>query len=63
MHVEIDRVACRGHGNCLVNAADYFDLDDDDVVISLRDGVGIEDVTRISVAVDSCPVAALKVVS
>jgi ferredoxin len=62
VHVKVDRSACRGYGNCVVNAEDYLDLDDDDIAVPLQDSIKTEDSSRVSAAVDSCPVAALKVV-
>jgi ferredoxin len=63
MRVAVDRAACRGHGNCLVHAADYFDLGDDDVAVTLRDVVPDGDAERVTSAVDSCPMAALTIVA
>ena len=52
---------CQGYGNCLGVAADYFDIDDDGVVVVLRTDVAESDRARVEDAVLSCPVSALRV--
>lgn len=63
MHLEVDRGACKGYGNCLVNAEDYIDLDDEDIAIPLRDQIDPADLLRVTSAAESCPVAALRIAS
>jgi ferredoxin len=51
---------CQGFANCSMNAPDLFDLNDDDVVVLLREEVEDEDYAHADQAVRSCPVTALK---
>jgi 3-phenylpropionate/trans-cinnamate dioxygenase ferredoxin reductase subunit len=60
--LKVDRGLCEGYGNCVFQAADVFDLGDDDIVTLLRSDVPPSDRTRIEEAVQSCPVAALSIV-
>lgn len=53
--------ACQGYANCVVGATDYFDLDDDGIVVVLRTEVPQEDRARVIEAARSCPVSALVV--
>ncbi len=59
--ITADPGACQGYGNCLTNASDVFDMDDDGVVIVLRDTVDEADRVRVEEAARSCPVNALTV--
>lgn len=59
--LNVDRDLCEGYGNCVFQAADVFDLGDDDIVTLLRSDVPPSDRTRIEEAVQSCPVAALSI--
>ena len=34
--VKADLQACQGYANCVVGASDYFDLDDDGIVVLLQ---------------------------
>lgn len=52
---------CQGFGNCVVNAPDLFDLDDDDVVVVLRDLVDDAERAHAEHAARSCPVSALTI--
>lgn len=56
-----DLEACQGYANCVVAAGDTFDLDDDGVVVLLRDTFSEQDRARIENAVLSCPVSALSI--
>lgn len=60
VHVSIDRDKCQGYGNCVMEAPDAFDLDDDGLVTLLNaeeiDATGHEVIG----AVKSCPVHALR---
>ncbi|MFG0211408.1 ferredoxin, partial [Streptococcus suis] len=51
----------QGYANCIMAAGDYFDLDDDGVVILLRTEVDEADRKRVTEAANSCPVSALRV--
>lgn len=61
MKVKVDYDRCEGHGMCVVQAADAFELDDDGELHCRFDGqevpADIEDDVRS--AIDACPVAAL----
>jgi 3-phenylpropionate/trans-cinnamate dioxygenase ferredoxin reductase subunit len=59
--VKADLQACQGYANCVVGATDYFDLDDDGIVVILRTEVPQEDRARVIEAARSCPVSALVV--
>jgi ferredoxin len=52
--------SCMGHGNCVAAAPDYFDLDDGGTVVLLRTVVDDADLARVTLAVNSCPVAVLR---
>ncbi|MEN3346042.1 MAG: hypothetical protein V7635_2618 [Arthrobacter sp.] len=59
--VKADLQACQGYANCVVGATDYFDLDDDGIVILLRTEVPESERARVTEAARSCPVSALVV--
>ena len=59
--VRADLDACQGYANCVVGADDYFDIDDDGVVVLLRAEVADIDRGRVEEAARSCPVSALRV--
>ncbi|BBZ59080.1 ferredoxin [Mycolicibacterium monacense] len=56
-----DYPSCQGYGNCVTGAADTFDVDDDGVVVLLRDTFAEPERSRIEDAVRSCPVNALSI--
>jgi 3-phenylpropionate/trans-cinnamate dioxygenase ferredoxin reductase subunit len=58
--VKAERRLCQGYANCVVAASDYFDIDDDGVVVLLRDDVPDQDVARVDQAARSCPVSVLR---
>lgn len=57
--VRADLDTCLGYANCVVGADDYFDVDDDGVVVLLRVDVPESNRARVEEAVRSCPVSAL----
>ncbi|MDZ4090277.1 MAG: ferredoxin [Arthrobacter sp.] len=57
--VKADLEACQGYANCVVGATDYFDLDDDGIVVLLKTEVPETDRARVVEAARSCPVSAL----
>ena len=59
--IKADLEACQGYANCVVGAEDYFDIDDDGVVVLLRAEVDQDDRGRVEEAARSCPVSALSV--
>ena len=56
-----DIEACQGFANCVMNAPDLFDIDDDDVVVLLRVEIPDELRAHAEQAVNSCPVSALTI--
>lgn len=62
MKIAADYDRCEGHGLCVEQAPDLFDLDDDGELIHHYEGrdvpIASEAVGRS--AIDSCPVAALR---
>ncbi|TDV56448.1 ferredoxin [Actinophytocola oryzae] len=59
--VRADVEACQGYANCVMGAEDVFDIDDDGVVVVLRDTVDESERERVTGAARSCPVSALTV--
>jgi len=55
----VDVELCEGYGNCVFEAEDYCELEDDGVIRLLRTEVDPADKERIELAVASCPVSAL----
>ena len=64
MRIIADRELCEGHGVCVAQAPTLLDMDDDDIVVVLEPGEHLSDhdSPRASVAVESCPVAALRLI-
>ena len=58
--VESDLKVCQGFANCVMNAPDLFDIDDDDTVVLLREEIDDDEFAHADQAVRSCPVTALK---
>jgi len=58
-NIKADYEACQGYANCVMGADDYFDLDDDGIVVLLKEEAPIEDEARVNDAARSCPVSAL----
>lgn len=56
-----DQSACQGYANCVAGASDAYDIDDDGVVVLLKERVPEEERPRIEAAARSCPVSALTV--
>lgn len=59
--VVADRDVCRGFANCVMSAPDYFDLDDDGLVVVKRAQVEPGDEAQVDGAIISCPVSALRI--
>jgi ferredoxin len=51
---------CQGFANCSMNAPDLFDLDENDVVVLLREEIADDELAHADQAVRACPVTALK---
>ncbi|RYJ04814.1 MAG: ferredoxin [Actinomycetales bacterium] len=60
IHADLDR--CEGHGLCVEQAPDLFDLDDDGELIQRLEGLDLPQEAEAAGrrAIDSCPVAALR---
>jgi ferredoxin len=59
VRVTVDAELCEGYGNCVFEAQDYFELEDDGVVHLLIAEIAPGDLERVELAVASCPVSAL----
>ncbi|MFP5335868.1 MAG: ferredoxin [Actinomycetes bacterium] len=59
--LKADFGACQGYANCVDAAPDVYDIDDDGVVVLLREEISEEDRPRIEEAARSCPVNALSI--
>lgn len=59
--ITVDRAACEGYGNCVQAAPSMFDLDDDDVVVLLRDELEQDSVGQAEEAALACPVRAIRI--
>lgn len=60
--VKANLKACQGYANCIVGASDYFDIDDEGLVVLLKTDVPDLEHKRVLDAVHSCPVSALTLV-
>ncbi|MFC8384961.1 ferredoxin [Nocardia sp. NPDC057272] len=60
MKIAADRTRCEGHGMCEALLPDIFRVDDEGNVTVLTDQVADADLDDVRLAVDSCPVAALR---
>ena len=59
--LKADFGACQGYANCVDAAPEVYDIDDDCVVVLLREEITEEERPRIEEAARSCPVSALVV--
>jgi ferredoxin len=59
--LKADFEACQGYANCVDAAPDVYDIDDDGVVVLLKDDIPDADRPRVEEAARSCPVNALTV--
>ena len=57
--IKADLSVCQGFANCVMNAADLFELDDDDMVVVLKEEITEDERAHAEQAVRSCPVNAL----
>jgi ferredoxin len=57
--ITADLKVCQGFANCVMNASDLFDVDDEDMVVVLREEIGDDEFAHADQAVRSCPVSAL----
>jgi ferredoxin len=62
MKVIVDLNLCAAHGDCVVAAPELFDLGDDDDVVTVLDTEPSEELrARAELAVQNCPVAAIRI--
>ena len=59
--LKADFEACQGYANCVDGAPDVYDIDDDGVVVLLKETITPEERPRIEEAARSCPVSALMI--
>ena len=57
--LSVDLDLCEGYGNCVFEAEDYCEVNDDGVVHLLQTEVRAAEEERVGLAVASCPVSAL----
>ncbi|WP_194827901.1 ferredoxin [Nocardia sp. XZ_19_231] len=60
MKIAADRTRCEGHGMCEALLPDIFRVDDEGNVTVLTDQVSEAELDDVRLAVDSCPVEALR---
>lgn len=60
--VKADLSLCQGYANCVAAADDYFDIDDNGLVVVLKAEFPESDRAHVEEAVRSCPVSALRIV-
>lgn len=60
MQIIVDRDKCEGLGMCESMAHEYFEVDDDDMLVIHDENPPEEDRKLVLAAVNSCPVLALK---
>lgn len=60
MRIHANLGLCQGYGNCVALDPDHFDLDDDGLVVVLRDTVSPDEEETTAAAARSCPVKVLR---
>jgi 3-phenylpropionate/trans-cinnamate dioxygenase ferredoxin reductase subunit len=60
--VKADAGLCQGYANCIVDAGEVFDLDDEGLVIVLKPTIGEDERAEVEQAIANCPVSALSLV-
>ena len=58
--ISVDRSRCEGLGVCELQAPDYFEVQDDGTMQLQKTVVAPQNLAAVRGAVDSCPVAALR---
>ncbi|MBA3410493.1 MAG: ferredoxin [Geodermatophilaceae bacterium] len=59
--VKADFGVCQGYANCVMTAPEVYDIDDDGVVVLLKDEISDAERAKVQEAVNSCPVSALSI--
>jgi len=57
--ISANRDLCKGHGQCELFASEYFEIDDDALVVVLKEDADEADLLDVKDAVAHCPEAAL----
>jgi ferredoxin len=60
--VKADAGLCQGYANCIMDAGEVFDLDDEGLVIVLKPVISAAERAQVEQAIVNCPVAALSLV-
>ena len=60
--VKADAGLCQGYANCIVDAGEVFDLDDEGLVVVLKPQISEDERADVEKAISNCPVAALSLV-
>jgi len=50
---------CQGHANCIMDAGEIFDLDEDGLVVVLKEEITEDERAQVETAIANCPVSAL----
>jgi ferredoxin len=58
-----DRESCRGYGNCLIAAPNIFDVDDDGLVIVLKEEIAEDELSAVERAAYDCPTNSITIES
>ena len=61
LSVTVEHGVCQGYGNCVIEAPDVFDLDNEGLVVVLNPEVDDAQAAVVTAAVGSCPVKALTI--
>lgn len=59
--LKADFDVCQGFANCVMSAPDLFDIDENDMVVVLREKITDDERAHAEEAVRSCPVTALSI--
>ena len=59
----VDRDSCRGYGNCLIAVPSVFDVDDDGLVVLLKDDVSEDELSAVERATYDCPTNSITIES
>jgi ferredoxin len=63
MKIQLDERLCAVHGECVIEAPEFFDLDDDDDTAIVLQGIPPEEArSTFERAAAACPVAAIKII-
>jgi 3-phenylpropionate/trans-cinnamate dioxygenase ferredoxin reductase subunit len=60
--VKADTGLCQGYANCIVDAGEVFDLDDEGLVVILKPHIEERERTDVMRAIANCPAGALSLV-